>query len=71
MDDAVKALARELNGAAPEGLQPLGGDGVARIAELVAAAKREQAEAIDTAIHAGLDAVPLLLRRPVRKVLFG
>lgn len=71
MDSAIKALNAELTGPAPEGLEPLGADGIATLATMVGKAKRSQAEALDSSIQKGLDAVPMLLRRPVKKILFG
>lgn len=71
MDSAIAALNAELTSSVPDGLEPLGKDGIARLADLVGTAKRSQAQALDTSIQKGLDAVPMLLRRPVKKILFG
>lgn len=71
MDSAINALSKELGHSAPEGLEPMGADGIERITALVGEAKEAQATALDAAIHKGLDAVPMLLRRPVKKILFG
>lgn len=60
----------ELSAPAPDGLEPLGAEGIERLATLVAQAKSAQATALDEAISQGLDAVPMLLRRPVKKILF-
>lgn len=63
-------LDRELHGRAPQGLEPIGEDGAERLAELIAAAKRNQAEALDEATIDSLGFLPSVLRAPLRKMLF-
>lgn len=66
----ISDLNRELHGRAPSGLEPIGEDGAERLAELIAAAKRNQAEALDVATADSLRFLPPVLRTPLRKMLF-
>lgn len=64
-------LQRQLDGELPDGLEPLADEEAQRLADMIADAKRTQAEAVDKAITDGLSVIPALLRRPVKKVLFS
>lgn len=66
----ISDLNRELHGRAPSGLDPIGEHGAARLAELIATAKRNQAQALDAATADSLRFLPAVLRTPLKKMLF-
>jgi hypothetical protein len=69
--DAVDILEEELGARLPEGLEMLADDELLLLADLLAAAKAEQAQELEEGVEGSLDIVPRLMRGPVRKMLFG
>lgn len=69
--DAVDILEEELGAHLPEGLEVLADDELLLLADLLAAAKAEQAQELEEGVEGSLDIVPRLMRGPVRKMLFG
>lgn len=66
---SIAALAAALDRAPPAGLEALEADELARLAALLADAKRRQKAQVDAALTESLSHVPLLLRGAVRKIL--
>lgn len=71
MHERLRELRAELGGQVPDGLDALDGATLGLLLTQVRDAKAAQAQALDASIAKGLAAVPALLRRPVKKVLFG
>ncbi|WP_439638317.1 hypothetical protein [Nevskia sp.] len=66
---SLSALQTALDRAPPAGLEALEADELARLATLLADAKRRQKAQVDAALTESLSHVPLLLRGAVRKIL--
>ncbi|MGH9136247.1 MAG: hypothetical protein ACRD0G_04260 [Acidimicrobiales bacterium] len=64
----MTALRAELGAEELAGFESLDDADVRRLTDLVAAAKRDQAQAVRTGRQKALDQVPRLLRGPVRKI---
>ena len=65
-----QALAAELKGAALPSLDALSDAEAGSLARSIRDARRRQKQHLSTAFEAALTHVPLLLRGPVRKILF-
>jgi hypothetical protein len=68
---ARRILKPELGGTVPGGLEGLTEEELTGFAAMLRAAKRRQSEELEAAVDEALEIVPRLLRRPVRKILFG
>jgi len=71
MARAVDTLERELGGPVPEGVEALSAAELATLADLLASAKKRQAQELTEGVEDSLNFVPRLMRGPVRKILFG
>lgn len=71
MQERLRELRTELGGRLPGGLDALDAATLGLLLTQIRDAKASQARALDASITKGLAAVPALLRRPVKKVLFG
>lgn len=72
MSDAARRILKpELGGVVPGGLESLTEDELSEFAAMLRAAKLGQSEQLEAAVDEALEIVPRLLRRPVRKILFG
>lgn len=71
MTQRLQAVQAELAGRAPAGLEALDDASLDWLATKIRDAKSTQERALDESVTRGLAAVPALLRRPVKKVLFG
>ena len=69
--DARRILKRELGGNVPGGLEELTEAELSGFAATLGGAKRWQSEELEAAVDEALEILPRLLRRPVRKILFG
>jgi hypothetical protein len=68
---ARRILQSELGGTVPGGLDELTVEELSGFASILRVAKRRQSEQLEVAVDEALEIVPRLLRRPVRKILFG
>lgn len=68
---AMQSLEVELGDRVPDGLDTLTDQELTDVADRLHAAKLRQSQALDAAIGQALEIVPRLLRRPMRKILFG
>jgi hypothetical protein len=68
---ARRILKPELGATVPGGLDELSEAELKRFASMLRVAKRRQSEELEVAIDEALEILPRLLRRPVRKILFG
>jgi len=66
-----RILKLELGGVVPGGLEGLTEEELSGFATLLRVAKQRQSEELEEAVDEALEIVPRLLRRPVRKILFG
>lgn len=71
MTRAVDTLERELGGPVPDGVEALSAAQLATLADLLASAKKRQAQELTEGVEDSLNFVPRLMRGPVRKILFG
>ncbi|HEY5317479.1 MAG TPA: hypothetical protein VIJ20_05830 [Solirubrobacteraceae bacterium] len=67
---ARRILGPEL-GTVPGGLEELTEKELSGFADMLQVAKREQSEQLEAAVDEALEIVPRLLRRTIRKILFG
>lgn len=68
---ARRSLKAELGDRVPDGLGTLTDAQRADVADRLHDARSRQSRALDVAIGDALEIVPRLLRRPVRRILFG
>jgi hypothetical protein len=68
---ARRILGPELGGTVPDELEGLTEKELKGFAAILQSAKRRQSEQLEAAVDEALEIVPRLLRRPVRKILFG
>lgn len=68
---ALSSLEAQLGDRVPDGLAALADEELIDVADRLHDARLRQTQALDAAIGEALEIVPRLLRRPVRKILFG
>lgn len=66
---ALSALDAELGGKG-DALEPLSAAELGQLTQAVQAAKKKQSGALKDAINEGMSFVPMLLRIPLKKILF-
>ena len=72
MSEAARRILKpELGGSVPGGLEELTEEELSGFASMLRIAKRRQSDELEAAVDEALEIVPRLLRRPVRKILFG